>query len=413
MPDPPPPLPLPLLVIGGGAAGFFGAITAAEHGVENIVILESTREVLTKVRISGGGRCNVTHACHDPKELVSSYPRGHKNLLGPFHRWQSADTVQWFEDHGIPLKTEDDGRMFPVTDDSETIVRTLQQAAKEFGIRWHLRTRVTQITREEDGTFTVVTEPGAVFHAQRILIATGGIRTKEARLPVTALEQLTTDPVPSLFTFKVDDERIADLPGISVPDATARAAGMETSGPILVTHWGLSGPAILKLSAWAARELAAGNYRFTLTVNWTGRLSADAVARLFENERAAHGTRQLRKRSLVAGIPVRLWQNLCAAAGIADTQTWAQLSRQDSQALAQQLTASEFAVTGKSLNKDEFVTCGGVPLDEVNLKTMESRRTPGVYYAGEVLDVDGITGGFNFQAAWTTGRIAGEAVANV
>ena len=399
-----------LVVIGGGAAGFFGAISAAEHGVEDVVILESSREVLTKVRISGGGRCNVTHSCFDPKELIRSYPRGHKNLLGPFHRWQVANTVDWFENRGIELKTEDDGRMFPVTDDSETIVRALQKAAKELGIRWQTRTRVTGITLDEDGTFTIDTDPGEVLKAQNVLIATGGIRTKEARLPVAAVEQETSSPVPSLFTFKIDDERLADLSGLSVSQTTARAVDQETTGPILVTHWGLSGPAILKLSAWAARDLAECDYQFTLTVDWTGGRGGE-LGSLFEQERKDHGTRSIRKRSLVEGIPGRLWHHLCRAAGITDEQTWAQLARSESDALIAQLTRAEFAVTGKSLNKDEFVTCGGVPLDEVNLKTMESKTTAGVYYAGEVLDIDGITGGFNFQAAWTTGRLAGLAIA--
>ncbi len=401
-----------LIVIGGGPAGFFGAIAATGHGVGEIVILEKGPEVLTKVRISGGGRCNVTHGCFDPRELVDSYPRGKRSLLGPFHRWQPADTVEWFESHGVDLKTEEDGRMFPVTNDSRTVVDCLTRVARESGVKWRTHCGVTGVRVRPGGGFVVETETGEELDAQCLLVATGGIRSGEARKPVEAVGHRLVAPVPSLFTFRIDDDpRLEGLQGVSVPNATLRADTLEASGPMLVTHWGLSGPAVLKLSAWGARALAECGYRFDLRVDWTGGLQSSDLWGMFENERREHGTRKVMRQSIVEGITRRLWQRLSAAAGIAETQTWARLTKEQTRRLAGELTDGRYAVRGKSLNKDEFVTCGGVPLQDVNLKTMESKLVPGLFFAGEVLDIDGVTGGFNFQAAWTTGRIAGEAAA--
>lgn len=401
---------LDFIVIGGGAAGFFSAITAAEAGVPNVLILERGPEVLTKVRISGGGRCNVTHDCYDPRELVRSYPRGEKNLRGPFHRWQAADTVSWFEEHGVELKVEDDGRMFPVTDDSQTVINCLTGSARKLGVNWQTHCGVTSVRTLEDG-FEIKTTTRETYHCRNLLIATGGIRSKEARLPVEATGHTMESAVPSLFTFKINDCRLEGLMGVSVPNATVRIGRLETSGPLLITHWGMSGPAILKASAWGARDLSKTDYRFHLTVNWTGSESEHSVAEVFAKHRKDHGIWKVSKRSLFEGITRRLWQRMCETAGIEDETTWATITKSQLQALTTELIAADFRVDGKSLNKDEFVTCGGVLLDDVQLKTMESKRVPGLFFAGEVLNIDGITGGFNFQAAWTTGRLAGLAVA--
>ena len=398
-----------LIVIGGGAAGFFGAITAAEAGVREVLILEKGPEVLTKVRISGGGRCNVTHECYDPRELVRSYPRGEKNLMGPFHRWQAADTITWFEEHGVALKTEEDGRMFPVTDSSKTVINALTGTAHEHGVEVRTRCGVEEVRKVEEG-FELRTNRG-ILVAKNLLVATGGIRSKEARKPGEDLGHGTSEPVPSLFTFKIGDPRLKGLMGVSVPWAQVKADKFEAEGPLLITHWGLSGPAILKVSAWGARELAERNYRFKLEVNWTGTETAESVTEVFEKHRREHGVWKVAKRSLFEGITKRLWQRMCESAKVADETTWAKMTREQSQALRDELVGAIYQVDGKSLNKDEFVTCGGVSLDEVQLKTMESKDVPGLYFAGEVLDIDGVTGGYNFQAAWTTGRLAGLAVA--
>ncbi|WP_411845939.1 NAD(P)/FAD-dependent oxidoreductase [Roseibacillus persicicus] len=400
-----------LIVIGGGAAGFFGAIAAAEQGVERVLILEKSKEVLTKVRISGGGRCNVTHDCLDPRELVKSYPRGHRSLHGPFHRFHAADTIAWFEDHGVTLKTEADGRMFPSSNTSETIVNCLTNAARQSGVEVRTRCKVTGLKALAEGGYEILLDDGASLTTRHVLIATGGLRGAEARETVRDAGHEFSTPVPSLFTFHIDDARLADLQGVSVPSATVSAMGQKMVGPVLITHWGLSGPGILRLSAWAAREFAECRYHFPLLVNWTGSLRSDEVETILAKERKANSTRSIRKRSLIEGITIRFWGRLCEAAGIEDGQTWANLTKQQTQNLINQLCAAEFQVTGKSTNKDEFVTCGGVHLKDLNLKTMESKAHPGLHFAGEVLDIDGITGGFNFQAAWTTGYLAGSAIA--
>jgi len=399
-----------LVVIGGGAAGFYGAITAGEMGVPEVLILEKGAEVLTKVRISGGGRCNVTHHCFEPRELVENYPRGKKSLIGPFHRFQVSDTVEWFESRGVELKVEGDGRMFPVTDDSKTIIDCLTKAARETGVEWRTRCGVDSIVKTEAGYFEMVTSTGETLQAKNVLVATGGIRTKQARIPAEDFQHALDPAVPSLFTFKINDARLKDLPGVSVPNATVHAGKQVTTGPVLITHWGLSGPAILKASAWGARSLAEVDYQFELRINWSGSETEETITGIFKNERQNHGSRKVLKRSLIDGVTRRLWQSLCEAAGIADEMTWAKLTRDQEKALIGQLIEARFQVLGKSINKDEFVTCGGVLLKDVNLKTMESKATPGLYFAGEVLDIDGVTGGFNFQAAWTTGHLAGMAI---
>jgi predicted Rossmann fold flavoprotein len=403
------------LIAGGGAAGFFAALACAEArpGTE-ITICEAAPRPLAKVRISGGGRCNVTHACFEPAELVRGYPRGGRELLGPFHRWQPRDTVAWFAARGVELKTEADGRMFPVTDDSATVVDCLLAAAERAGVRLRLRTAVESAAPAAGGGFAVRLGTGETAACERLLLATGGGRESAGLAIARSLGHTIEPPVPSLFTFHVDDPRLRGLEGISVPDAAAALAGAKLSarGPALVTHWGLSGPAILKLSAWGARELAARDYRFELRLAWRADLSPEQAREELAAARAAHPRRQVAGWNPF-GLPARLWERLAAAAGVPADGLWNGASNAALQALAAEVTGGAYAVAGKSLNKEEFVTCGGVRLAEVDFRTMQSRRVPGLYLAGEVLDVDGVTGGFNLQSAWTTGRIAGLAMAGI
>ena len=398
-----------LIVVGGGAAGFFAAITCAENSGKSVLILEKTAQLLQKVKISGGGRCNVTHDCFEPRELSRNYPRGEKSLIGPFHRFGAADTVDWFASRGVTLKTEADGRMFPVTDSSQTIVDTLVGAADAAGVGIHTSEGVTSIVKNED-TFELETDTGNSYTAANVLIATGGTRLAAGAKLAASLGHELQPPTPSLFTFKIKDPRLDGLLGLSVSPAevSIQQSKLRSRGPVLITHWGMSGPGILKISAWGARELAALDYRFDISVNWLP--DADPAAVVAE-KRISEGKRQLSTRSPFAPIPKRLWLRLLAAAEVPDALTWSQLSKTQATQLLSQLTAATFTVNGKSMNKDEFVTCGGVDLDEINFRTMESKLVPGLYFAGEVVDVDGVTGGFNFQNAWTNGFHAGSDIA--
>lgn len=403
-----------VLVIGGGAAGFFAAIACAEaNPAARVSIYEATSHPLAKVRVSGGGRCNTTHACPEPRELVKRYPRGGRELLGPFHRFGPRETIAWFAERGVELKTESDGRMFPITDDSGTIVDCLRRAADRAGVKLYLPVGVRSVARKADGFEATFTDNSA-GEFDRVLVATGGNKGSAGHAIAAALGHAIEPPVPSLFTFHIDDPRIRGLEGLSVPAAGTSIPGtkFKEAGPLLVTHWGLSGPAVLKLSAWGARELAERGYKFTLVVSWAdGRSPAQALDAL-SAARAANPRKQVGTWNPFA-LPSRLWERLIAAAGLSSETTWSNVSNNLMQALANQVGAAEFQVAGKSLNKDEFVTCGGVRLREVDFRTMESRLCPGLHFAGEVLDIDGITGGFNFQAAWTTGWTAGRAMAGV
>jgi hypothetical protein len=399
-----------IAVIGGGAAGFFAAIAAAERlGKEGrVTLLEATAHPLAKVRISGGGRCNLTHSCFDPAELAKRYPRGGRELLGAFHRWQPRDTLEWFAKRGVAAKAEADGRMFPVTDDSATVVDCLLRAARQAGVDVRARCAAKGI-RREDGGFTLELADGSL-RADRVILATGGGSGGGGHALAESLGHAIETPVPSLFTFRIRDPRIEGLAGLSVTDAGTEVEGtrLRERGPVLITHDGLSGPGILRLSAWGARELAGAKHRFGLRVNWAPTLAPDAV------EATLAGLRVREARKAVAtwnplGLPARLWERLAEAAGAAGT--WANLPADRLRALAAQISASRFQVDGKTANKEEFVTCGGVRLREVDFRAMESRVCPGLFLAGEVLDIDGVTGGFNFQAAWTTGWLAGNAAA--
>jgi len=428
-----------VIVVGGGAAGFFAAITCAEAAPDaEVTVLERGTQFLSKVRISGDGRCNVTHACFDARELTARYPRGGQALLAPFKNFQASDTVAWFESRGVKLKTEADGRMFPVSDSSQTIVDCLMNAARAAGVKLRLNCGVESVVKNADGRFVLTLGragsplPAVVTRANdgaqgtarptkrsgetpvcdRLLLATGGCRAAVAGQLAVSLGHTLEPPVPSLFTFHIATPWLRALAGISIGsvEVSVPLAKLRERGALLVTHWGLSGPVILRLSAWGARALHGLNYQFPLQVNWLPQLHAEAIATELKSRQAAQPAR-LVVNVPVTPLPARLWEQLVLAAGIARDTRWAALSRAAQHRLVQQLIRTEFPVTGKSLNKDEFVTCGGVRLGEVNFKTMESKICPGLFFAGELLDIDGITGGFNFQAAWTTGWLAGRAMA--
>ncbi len=403
-----------VFIVGGGAAGFFAAITCAEANPDlSVTILERGKSVLEKVRISGGGRCNLTHACFQPKPLTKFYPRGEKPLLSPFYQFQCKDTVEWFESRGVKTKVEADGRMFPVTDRSQTVIDCLLGAAKKAGVRVLTSTRVTKIALATDGSEQwIVTTPTEDYRADKLMLATGSNPKIWALLQ--EIGHQTIAPVPSLFTFNIKDERIKDLAGLSVPDALVKVAGtkLEASGPLLITHWGLSGPGVLKLSAWGARILNEKQYDFALQVNWLGKINYNEAAQQLEKVKEKNRLRLVVKYPQF-DLPRRLWQRMISAAGIEEDRKWADLAKKQFNKLVTELTQGTYAVKGKSTFKDEFVTAGGVLLKEVDFKSFKSKQLPNLYFAGEVLNIDAVTGGFNFQAAWTGGWLAGNAMAGV
>jgi predicted Rossmann fold flavoprotein len=392
-------------IIGGGAAGFFAAITCAEtHPEAKVFILERGNAVLQKVKVSGGGRCNVTHACFDARELVRHYPRGSREMLGPFMRFGPEQTIEWFEARGVQLKTEADGRMFPTTDDSLTIIDCLTHAAARAGVRVETGVRVEGLERAGE-RWRIRTASGERL-ADAVIVTTGS--SERVWEWLATLGHRIVPPAPSLFTFNTKDTRLRDLAGVSAPAVSLRipALKLEASGPLLVTHWGLSGPAVLRLSAWGARLMQDCGYKFSLTINWTG-------LRLPEMQEQLKSIKQENTRKTVLAhahfeIPLRLWQRLCEAAGVPPEQRWADLSGKTLQRLAGELADGQWQINGKSTFKEEFVTAGGVDLREVDFKTFASKVQPHLYFAGEVLDIDALTGGFNFQAAWTGGWIAGQ-----
>ena len=400
-----------IVVVGGGAAGFFGAIAAAESSPNaHVVILEKGPRTLSKVRISGGGRCNVTHSCFDPRELSQRYPRGARALIGAFHRFGPTDTVAWFESRGVRLKTEADGRMFPVTDSSQTIIDCLTSAAENSGVRVLTSTALTTVNNRPGVGFLLGLSNGEHMDCERLLWAGGGCRPEGH--PAVALGHSLMPPVPSLFTFQIDTPWLRDLPGISVASAQVSVPGtdLKERGPLLITHTGLSGPVVLRLSAWGARNLHDLRYEFPLRINWLPQTNRDSLIEELQARRESSGGQTI-LRTRWNPLPARLWESLVIQSGIMPDTKWARLSRAEALNLATLLTSTELPVRGKSTNKEEFVTCGGIPLPEVDFKTMESRIVAGLHFAGEALDIDGITGGFNFQAAWTTGWIAGHAMA--
>lgn len=401
-----------VIIIGGGAAGFFAAIRAAEQNPKlRVLILEKASQTLGKVLISGGGRCNVTHACFEPAKLITHYPRGGNELRGAFTRFQPKDTVEWFEEHGVKLKAESDGRMFPVTDDSNTIAKCLRDVARQAGVQVELGASVLSVEKTSQGGFRLEAQKEAQrFHIQtkKLMFATGGDR-KSQNL-IQKLGHSVASLVPSLFTFNIKDKRINDLAGVAVEDVTVKMDGLTARGPLLITHWGMSGPAVLRLSAWGARILFEKNYASRLTVNWLGDYKLDSALEVLQRNKDWHenARKKVSAHSAFSQIPIRLWKQLVYFIG---EKNWADVSKAELQKLAQELTAGEYKIQGKGQFKDEFVTCGGVSLKEVDFKTMQSRIVDGLFFGGEVLDIDGVTGGFNFQAAWTTGWLAGNAMA--
>jgi predicted Rossmann fold flavoprotein len=402
-----------IVIVGGGPAGLFAATTCAEAvpGTE-IIVLERGPQFLAKVKISGGGRCNVTHACFNEREFAAHFPRGARALIAPFKRFQASDTVAWFAARGVTLKTESDGRMFPTTDSSQTIIDCLLNAARTAGVELMANRGVEAAAQEPGGGFELSLTNAGTMSCDRLLLATGGCRTPALGQLAVSLGHTLEAPVPSLFTFHIATPWLRELAGVSVETVKTSVAGtrLHERGAMLITHWGLSGPVILRLSAWGARALHETGYRFALHVNWLPHLNAEMLAADFQVRRDSQPAKRI-VNSPIAPLPVRLWERLVLAAGVARDARWSVLARSAQHKLIQQLFRTEFQVTGKSLNKDEFVTCGGVRLSEVDFKTMESRICPGLFFAGEVLDIDGITGGFNFQAAWTTGWIAGRTLA--
>ena len=401
------------MIVGGGAAGFFAAIAAARaDGNCKVSLFERSSQFLSKVRISGGGRCNVTHAFFDPRTFTARYPRGGRELISPFHRFSAEDTVAWFEAHGVGLKREEDGRIFPVTDSSETVIDCLIEEAKSVGVQLFTRKGVESARVQAEGRFELKFNNGESMACDRLLVATGGCRSIGGAELARSLGHTIEPPVPSLFSLHVAAPWLRSLPGISVSDVLLSVEKLRERGPLLITHNGISGPAVLRLSAWGARTLHEKDYRFSLRVNWIPHLSESELRIEFQSRRQTEPTRRV-NNSPIGAIPARLWENLASNAGVFPETTWTSLTRARMNELIRQLRATELEVDGKSLNKEEFVTCGGVRLREINFKTMESRVTSNLYFAGELLDIDGITGGFNFQAAWTTGWIAGHAMAGV
>ena len=400
-----------LIIIGGGAAGFFTAISAAEQNPSaEISILEGGNKVLRKVKISGGGRCNVTHHCFEPLELSKHYPRGSRELRGAFHHWQPRDTIEWFEKKGVKTKTESDGRMFPVSDQSQTIIDCLQQSSRKLGVSIQLNQRVSGIVKEKD-KWKLHLSSGNTMTADKVCLALGSLKESNILNQLRALGHTIHPLIPSLFAFNLPNHPMKDLSGLSVKNASVQTSstGKAQAGPLLITHRGLSGPAILKASAWDAEQLARVNYKFEVSVNWLHSHSSQDLADHFNMLRNEHPTQRISLNPFPE-IPKRLWSRVVSLVQIENDTTWAHLSREKNLCLQNNLSAMSFKVEGKTTNKDEFVTCGGICLKEVDFRKMESKLHHGLFFAGECLNLDGITGGFNFQAAWTTGRIAGLAM---
>jgi predicted Rossmann fold flavoprotein len=419
-----------LVVIGGGAAGFFCAINAARmNPLLEVILLEKTNKILSKVKVSGGGRCNVTHACFEIGDLIKHYPRGANFLKKAFHQFFTSDTIKWFLDRGVMLKTEDDGRMFPVTNSSQTIIDCLLKETDKYGVVVKMKSEVESVGLREEkekgdigegqGTslddrprFIIGFPGGHSIHADFVCIASGGYAKPGMFEWLRQTGHSIEPPVPSLFTFNMPGNKVRELPGISVPDAQVKVAGSKliSRGPLLITHWGMSGPAILRLSAWGAREFAANNYQFSIVVNWLGDIKDQELAEKFRTLRFELASQKINNRNPL-GLPQRLWQFLLEESGVNGELRWADLPAKEQNKLVKNCCAQEFQVNGKTTFKEEFVTAGGIKLSEIDPQTMQSKIVPGLFFAGEIMDVDGITGGFNFQHAWTSGYIAAKAIA--
>jgi len=395
------------IVVGGGAAGFFAAINAARLAPgKKVVIIEKSSKVLAKVKVSGGGRCNVTHACFDNRELVNFYPRGGKELRGAFSRFNPTQTVEWFRERGVELKTEPDGRMFPVSNSSETILNCLLLEASKLGVSIIMQKEVLEINKTSLG-FSILTNNQELILCSKIIIAAGGSAKDAGYNFIQQIGHKIIPPVPSLFTFNIPNNSIRELMGISVEQVVVSIQGtsIQTKGPLLITHWGFSGPAILKASAWAARQLAAYQYNFTVNVNWMAGNKEEFILEELKISKQVYNA-QLLVSVNPFKIVKRLWEFFVLKNGLDTAFRWADLSNKQLRNLAQLLTSDNYVVSGKTTFKEEFVTCGGIALEEIDFKFMESKKVKGLFFVGEILDIDGVTGGFNFQAAWTTGWLA-------
>ena len=403
-----------LIVIGGGAAGFFCAVNAARLAPTlKVMLLEKSSKLLSKVKVSGGGRCNVTHACFTHAAMLKKYPRGHQFLKKGFYQFFTTDTVDWFEKRNVALHTEADGRMFPVSNSSQTVIDCLLNDANKYAVEIMLNAGVVHIEKNTNEKFSLKLAKGELLTADYLCIASGGF-PKAAQFDwITSLGHQIALPVPSLFTFNMPGNPITSLMGISVENVIVKIAGtkFQESGPLLITHWGLSGPAVLKLSAWAARDLHDLNYSFTINVNWLPNYNEQTLREAMQTIRFQKAATKIYNRNPFA-LPARLWEFMLSVSGITDSMRWADLPAKEQNKLIKMLCAHDFEISGKTTFKEEFVTSGGIVTEEIDAQTMMSKLQPNLFFAGEVINVDGVTGGFNFQSAWTTGWIAANAIAN-
>jgi predicted Rossmann fold flavoprotein len=400
-----------LIVIGGGAAGFFCAVNAARlNPLLEVIILEKSNKLLSKVRISGGGRCNVTHACYSIAEMIKKYPRGSAFLKKAFHYFFTEDTIAWFKARGVELKTETDGRMFPVTDCSQTIIDCLIREANKYKVEIRMNKEVNSIYKAGE-KWNLVLSDSTVMETDMICIASGGYPKILQYIWLKKSDHSIEEPVPSLFTFNMPGNDITKLMGVSVEKVNVKIVGSKLTeeGPLLITHWGMSGPAVLKLSAWGAKELAACNYQFTIVVNWTPDFNENSLREKFQKLRFELASQKIINRNPF-GLPNRLWEYLLSQSGIKEELRWADLPAKEQNKLVKTLCTNEYRVSGKTTFKEEFVTAGGIRLNEIDFNTMQSKKYPALFFAGEIINVDGITGGFNFQNAWTTGWIAAKSI---
>ena len=416
-----------LVVIGGGAAGFFCAVNAAKiHPLLQVILLEKSSKLLSKVKVSGGGRCNVTHACFSISDIIKKYPRGASFLKKAFHHFFTTDTVEWFRERGVALKTEADGRMFPLSNTSQTIVDCLLSEADKYKVEIRMNAEVKEIQsivnsqKSNDGgseknnyQFDIIIAGSDTLSADYVCIASGGYQKSAQFNWLIKTGHTIQSPVPSLFTLNIPQNPITALMGITVENATIKITGskIQQSGPLLITHWGLSGPAALKLSAWAARDLAACNYHFTIQVNWLPAYNENSLTEKIRQVRFEIASQKIVNRNPF-GLPSRLWEYFLLQCGINADLRWADLPAKEQNKLIKILCSQSLEVKGKTTFKEEFVTAGGISLSEIDVNTMQSKLVPHLFFAGEIIDVDAVTGGFNFQNAWTTGWIAARAIAS-
>ena len=401
-----------LIVIGGGAAGFFCAVNAARLNPNlKVILLEKSNKLLSKVKVSGGGRCNTTHACFEIPSLVKKYPRGAQFLKKSFYQFNTNDTIKWFAERGVDLHEESDGRMFPITNNSQTIIDCLLKETDKYGVEIIVQLEVKKIEKKLD-QFIVTTADTKELNTDFLCIASGGYPKSEMFQWLKATGHSIQDPVPSLFTFNIPNHPIKDLMGLSVSNAIVKITGtkLKEQGPLLITHWGLSGPVVLKLSAWGARDLAAMKYEFDILVNWLGDTNEADLRNEWNGYREQYSAQKIGNKNPFE-LPNRLWNFILLQSDINIETRWAELKSKEQNKLIQLLTSFPFSVKGKTTFKEEFVTCGGIQLNEINPQTMESKIVPNLYFAGEVMDIDGVTGGFNFQHAWTSGWIAATTIA--